>query len=610
MSSYHFWRKSRRIKSEEGVDLEEIFGQPLSRIEAPLSSGKFIALGVLIVILMVVLIFRAGSFQLVQGKDYLAQAQKNQYILKNLEAKRGVIYDKNLNQLVYNTQNFSLYCDLNKLPQSQEEKDSVLWAVSKVLGEDKKNIEEKIENSQGEVLIARDLSTEEVIIFSSRQEELQGFRIDEEDSREYYSGPVFSHVIGYWKGGEGIAGLEEFYDSILKEKPGTLQVERDAKGNILSEKVAEEPKSGENLILYLDKNLQEKISSTLEETLKKYGINKAQALAIDPRDGGVLSLVSLPSYDNNLLAKPLSQEEFERLQSNPNVSFLNRVISGEYPCGSTIKPIIALAALEEGIITPKTTINCQGGILLPDGTYKSDWKIHGITDLKKAISQSCDVYFYTIGGGYGDIKGLGVDLIENYLNNFGFGNLTGIDLPGEKSGRVPSKEWKETFIKKPWYPGDTYNISIGQGYFEVTPLQLTMAIASLVNNGKIVQPKIVKGVIDENGNIIEKFPTNILRENYFKQENLDEIKEDMRETVSSASGTAHSLSLLPVSSAAKTGTAETSKKGYYHNWITVFAPFENPEIVLTILFEDVPGELGIASQPAKEILDWYFSQGE
>lgn len=609
MSKFHFLQKSRKIKlkAKEEIDLEEIFGKSFSQIESPISSKKIIVLEALIFILTIVLLCRSAIFQIVQGKDYLNLAQKNQYLMQELEAKRGIIYDRNLIQLVYNTQNFSLYCQPDNLPKNQKEKENIIQAVSKILGEDAKNIGEKIQKNNTEIPISKNIPMEKVIIFSSRQDEFKGFELREENSREYYLGPTFSQVIGYWKGNKGVAGIEKYYDDILKENPGTLQVERDAKGNIISEKVIEKPSSGENLVLYLDKGLQEKITNVLEETLKKYGINKAQALAINPQTGGVLSLVSLPSYDNNILAKPLTQEEFESIQNNPNISFYNRVISGEYPCGSTIKPIIALAALEEGIISPQTTINCQGGIMLSDGTYKSDWKIHGITDLKKAISQSCDVYFYTIGGGYGSIKGLGVDLIEKYFKLFGFGASTGIDLPEENSGLVPSKEWKENYTKKSWYPGDTYNISIGQGYFKATSLQLTMAIASLANGGKLIQPKIAKGIVDENGNLIKEFPTNILKENFYNKENANEIKKGMRETVLSPLGTASSLASLPVTSAAKTGTAETSKAGYYHNWIVVFAPYENPEIVLTLMFENVPGEIGIASQPAKEILNWYFS---
>jgi penicillin-binding protein 2 len=289
------------------------------------------------------------------------------------------------------------------------------------------------------------------------------------------------------------------------------------------------------------------------------------------------------------------------LFQDKNYPLINRAISGGYPSGSTIKPMLAIAALQEKIITPEKTLNCPGYINLYNEsgdvywTYK-DWETHGTVNLIKAIAESCDVYFYTIGGGYGDQQGLGIERIKKYLQLFGWGEKTGIDLPGEKAGLVPDENWKQQTTGEKWYIGDTYNTSIGQGGITISPLQLTSAIATIANGGKLFKPQLV---LDSKPELIREIPA--------EQKYFDIVRQGMRETI--ISGSAKSLNDLPVHVAGKTGTAETYKgKAYAHAWFTGFAPYENPEIVITVLIENGAEVGGVSASVAKEAFREYFTR--
>ncbi|MDD5638480.1 MAG: penicillin-binding transpeptidase domain-containing protein, partial [Candidatus Pacebacteria bacterium] len=313
--------------------------------------------------------------------------------------------------------------------------------------------------------------------------------------------------------------------------------------------------------------------------------------------------------DNKDLVKNILEDK-----DNP---LFNRAVSAQYPTGSIIKPLISSAALEEKIISPEKKINCQGKITIlnpynPEKeTIKKDWTTHGLTDMRKAIAESCNVYFYTIGGGYKDQIGLGPTKIKKYLELFGWGNKTGIDIFSESKGFIPTPQWKKEFKGENWYNGDTYNLSIGQGDILITPLQVALSYSAIANNGILFKPLIVKEIIDENKNIIQENKPQIIRENFTDKENLKVVREGMRMTVTAKNAplaSAPSLNDLPVKVAAKTGTAETGKNNYLHKWITVFAPYDNPEIVLTIVIEDIPDTQPTTIPIAKEVLNWYFKE--
>jgi len=615
--------KVRRKGSE--IDTDEVFFDGLVRkkegrdgytIETALSHMMFQAVMAVFFVVIGFLFIRCFMFQVVDYNVYAEKAEKNKFVSTEIDAQRGIIYDRNMKQIVSNSQGFELVCEISRLPKDGLEKEKSIREASRILDISYDKLVEDINTAKNdkeiEISIARDLDKDKVIVLKTKEDELKGFKIVKKKTREYLSGYNFAHVLGYVSGDSsmGEAGIEKQYDSYLKEVAGVVNREKDVYGNIINEETIKPSESGNNLVLNIDYELQEKAAYFLDSAIKGFSAKGGSVVAVNPQNGEVLALVSLPSYDNNIFSKDLTKKEFNDLLKSSNTSFYNRATSGEYPIGSTIKPMLGVAALEQGIVSPNKEIYCEGGLQLNDGTFKKDWKTHGWTDLTKAIAESCDVFFYMIGGGYKNFNGLGIVKIVKYLEEFGFSKLTGIDLPEEKAGLIPDPEWKEAKTGTGWYPGDTYNISIGQGYFKATPLQLTMATSVIANRGKLMKPQVVKSVIDKEGNIIKSFEPEIIDQDFVSLSAIEEVRAGMRQTVLSSNGTARSLQYLPMTSAAKTGTAETGKKEVYHNWITIFAPYDDPEIVLTVMAESVPQNTGVANLVSREILGYYFGEKE
>jgi len=350
---------------------------------------------------------------------------------------------------------------------------------------------------------------------------------------------------------------------------------------------------------------QKKAFESLRDSLKKVSAKAGSAVALNPQNGEIISLVNLPSYDNNSFVAGLTEQDRAQLFQNNDRPLLFRAISGIYPSGSTIKPLIAVAALNEGIITSKTTILSVGGIRI-GSSFFPDWKAggHGSTDVKKAIAESVNTFFYTVGGGYENFKGLGIERLDSYMTLFGLGEKLGIDLPGEASGLVPNPSWKRTVKKEKWYIGDTYHLSIGQGDLLTTPLQMASVTATIANGGTIYQPHLVKGYLDQRtNNIIEMRPKKESKKISIAASAFDTVRQGMRQTVLSGSGRA--LSNEPFEPAAKTGTAE-APSGNPHGWFIAFAPYSNPEIAVAVIVEN-GGEGYVSALPvARDILEEYF----
>ena len=613
---------------------EEEFGISEKKLETPLL--KIVLQGLLLFSFLIIFLLFAKTFQLqiLDHQKFTALAESNKYILRSIQAERGVIYDRNLKQLVFNKPSFDLVLEKVDFLQLGSQKKKVLTEVSQILKLSATDLEKKIAESEApQVLIAENLDHQTLIILETKK--FPGFRVVNAPVREYPEGENFSHLIGYTgkirpeelknqpqfysiEDYVGRDGLESSYEEILRKNPGKMRIERDALGNIISKEIIQMPESGKSLVLWLDSDLQKKIREVLEKQRQALGAKGAAAVALYPKTGGVLALVSLPDFDNNLFQKGAHLEKLQALFKDPLklTPLFNRAISGRYPTGSTIKPLIALAALEEKIISPEKKIYAGGFIEIPhqynpEIIYKfKDWAIHGWTDLRKAIAQSVNVYFYTIGGGYKDQKGLGPTKIKEYLELFGWTEKTGIDLPGEKASFVPDREWKKRVLGEGWWDGDTYNLSIGQGFLQITPLAVANSFAAIANGGKLFQPQVVKEIIDQEKKIIEKIEPKIIRENFIDPAYYQIVREGMRQAVTgenSPLASATLLNSLPVSAAAKTGTAEIGK-GYYHHWVTVFAPYEDPEIVLTIMIENVKGVQAAALPVASKVLQWYFSR--
>jgi penicillin-binding protein 2 len=617
---------------------EEEMGLSGKKFEVPLTKRSLSLFYLGFLFLLIFLFARTFQLQIVMGEDYLAQAQENKFAVLQIQAERGVIYDKNMNQLVFNKPTFDLVLDKSNLPEDETQKAKIFKEVSQIINEEEESLKNKIKS--GDSIILGSIPRETLIILETKIKELPGFKISQNLVRDYKDSNFFSHIIGYmgritaseiedcpdyllsdWT---GQAGLEKTYESILKKNSGKMQIERDVLGQEISRQVIEEASSGNSLVLWLDSDLQKKITEILKEISENIGGKNAAAVALDPKTGGVLSLVSTPTFDNNLFNKGSDQTALGALIKGtlPNQSLYNLAIAGQFPSGSTIKPLLASAALQENIITADKKINCRGQIEIPNPWYpdtptiKRDWAVHGLTDMRKAIAESCDVYFYTIGGGFGNQQGLGVASIDKYLKLYGWGEKTGIDLSGESIGLVPSPAQKIISRGTAWTDGDTYNITIGQGDILVTPLQMAASFVPIANGGKLLQPQVVQKIIDSSKNVIENKTVTIIRENFISTQNLQVVREGMRNAVTGESAPQASsitLNSLPVSAAAKTGTAELGKKingvMVYDNWITVFAPYDDPQIVLTIVFQDVVGEQGATKPAAKDILQWYFTEG-
>lgn len=638
-------KKKVRISFKEEIEPEEILLDEMAqkeedltekRFEIPLRNKSLYLFCFLFSTMILSLIFKTVQLQILEGKAFFELSQRNYQRVYFERSERGVIYDRNQNQLVFNELSFDLVCEKSDLPFKKEEKEQVFKEVAYILKKNEDELKNEIETSeQTKILVAENLDREILILLEEKIEKLNGFRIEKNARRFYPEGSFFSHLIGFVGRMEkdelanfanysatdyiGKMGVEKSYESTLKGKSGKILVKKDVFLKEISKKEVSFPENGKSLILFMDSDLQKVLSQSLEESIKKTGSKGGAAIALDPKTGGVLSLVSSPGFDNNLFSKKLSEKGWEEIINHPRNPLWNRIIAGTYPTGSTIKPLVALAALEEGIISPYTTIDCQGQISVrnpwfPDNPWIfRDWKIHGLTDMRKAIAESCNVYFYTIGGGYYNIEGLGPERIKKYLELFGWGHLTGIDLPNEKEGLVPDKEWKKEYFQNEneqiWLPGDTYNLSIGQGYLSVTPLEVVSAFSAIANGGKLLKPQVVKQIVEgskDSFRVLKDFEPIVLREDFLNPGNLKVVREGMREAVTH--GSAGMLNDLPVKSAAKTGTAQTGRKDYYHNWITVFAPYEDPEIVLTIVIEDVYEEQVAALPVAKAVLNWYFSR--
>lgn len=615
---------------------EQEFGISEKKFEIPLSQKKLRILSFFFLFLVIFIFGKTFQIQIIEGKKFSELAERNKQRLNLTQPTRGVIYDSSMKQLVFNKSSYDLILDIKKLPYPQKERSDIITGISELIAQGPQEITKKINESEFDiVLIKENLDHEALVLLETKIKSFPGFEIKENTVREYQDGQIFAHLIGFtgkiesqeFKESEnysiidyvGKQGLEKSYEKILRGEPGRILTEKDAFGNKISEEVFSQNQAGQSLVLWLDSQLQNKLTESLQAGMEKVGSSRAAAVVLDPNTGGVLAMVSLPSFDNNLFSQGIEPEELKAINENQNFPLFNRVVSGTYPVGSTIKPLTAASALQEKIISPEKDVLCQGEISIPNPYFPDepslflDWATHGWTNLRQAIAQSCNVFFYTIGGGYGDIKGLGVERIKKYLELFGWGKETGIDLPSEAIGRIPDPQWKESYFEDPqkkiWRIGDTYHLSIGQGDIAVSPLQVAAAFVSIANGGILYQPQVVKEIVSgsaESPKIIQKFEPKILRENFIDANNLKIVREGMREGV--IYGSSIVLKDLPVKAASKTGTAETPREEIYHNWVTVFAPYDNPQIVLTIVIEDVEGVQFAALPVAREVLNWYFSR--
>lgn len=583
------------------------------------------------VLALVGIVTRAAQLQLGEGGRLAALAEGNRVRIETVPTERGVIYDRQGVTLVRNIPDFSAAVTPADLPREAAAREATIARIADILGMAPLEIENRLlaasaDDRAAPVVVADNLAHDEAVKVKIEEMRTPALTLDTGLRREYLGTAEtasLSHILGYVGKVDtqdlarhadylstdyiGKTGLERSYESALRGRYGKSRIEVDATGSLKQVIASDAGDPGQNLYLTLDYGLQRDVNKLLIEGLKNAHAERGSAIVMNARTGDILALVSLPAYDDNAFAQGIADDAYQKLMSDKNHPLFPRAIAALLPSGSTFKPVVAAGALTEGLITAATTIFSTGGLTV-GRSYFPDWKAggHGITNVMKALADSVNSFFYIIGGGYDsypNIHPLGPDGIAAYARLFGFGAPTGIDLPGEASGLVPTPAWKQAVRGERWYIGDTYHLAIGQGDLLVTPLQIARMTAAVANGGRLVTPRLVAALGGPDGETV--IPPQVDNPQVVPADVIDVIRRGMRQTVTA--GSARSFSILPWPLAAKTGTAQWNSQKPPHAWFTSFGPYDNPEIVVTVVIEE-GGEGSTAAAPvAKAIYARYFT---
>ncbi len=586
---------------------------------------RLFGVAILILALVILIAGRLVYLQAGQGQHYRLLAESNRLRQKPISAERGLIYDRNLTPLTANIPNFTLNLAPQDLPKEENKLNEVLNQIAELSGVPFAEIKNKLEEFQSfgyrSITIRDNLDHQTAVLLTVAAANLPGVEIETSNRREYLFS--LSHLLGYVGKATkdeltlnpnylptdslGKTGLEKFYEKILRGSYGKKEIEVDALGKEKNVVAQEPPRPGKNLILTIDLETQKKLEEILAAELRASGKKRASAIALNPQNGEILALVNLPTFDNNLFSRGLTVEDFQKLLIDPNAPLFSRAWAGSFPPGSVIKPLMAAAALNEGLISRQTTFLSAGGLAV-NKWFFPDWKAggHGPTNVIKALAESVNTFFYIIGGGYQNFSGLGLEKISEYLKKFGLANTLDVDLPQEAAGFIPSREWKEDTKKEKWYIGDTYNLSIGQGDLLVSPLQVANYTAIIANDGTFFTPRLVKAIFDPTTKEEKEIKPIVADPAVLSDSVLKIVREGLRAAVTS--GSARQLNTLPLAVAGKTGTAQWSKKYAPHAWFSGFAPYNNPRIVLTILIEEGGEGTQTAVPVAYQFFNWWHSR--
>jgi len=601
--------------------------------ETRLFMSRIIALLLFAGVLLLVLLGRLWYLQVIEHDHFTTLSEDNRVKLQPIPPNRGLIYDRNGILMAENLPSYRLEIT----PEQVDDMGATLSALEDIIGiseVDRTRFEKLLKSKpRFEAIPLRfHLNDREVAQFSVNRHNFPGVEITAGLARHYPHGKVAAHVLGYvsrideqalqsvdtsnYRGTThvGKIGLEKSYESLLHGTVGYQQVETTAQGRILRVLKRAPPVSGRNLYLTLDLHLQ----AAAEQA---FGDRSGSAVAINPNNGDILAAVSLPAYDPNVFVNGIDYADYAALKDNKQEPLFNRTLRGQYPPGSTIKPFMGLAGLEQGITGAHSSTYCPGFYSLPGNTRKyRDWKRtgHGTVNLHSAIVQSCDVYFYDLA------ESLGIDRIHDYLSHFGFGKPTGVDIQGELSGLLPSKEWKRRRRNQPWFPGETIITGIGQGFFLVTPLQLAVATATLAKNGLVIKPRLVHAEQEANRDeLLPHQPELVETITVNNQDNWDAVIKAMIDVVHSARGTARKIGAdSPYRIAGKTGTAQVfgldedeeydadtlANKLRDHALFIAFAPADDPQIAVAVIVEHGGGGGSIAAPIARAIMDAYLQK--
>lgn len=588
---------------------------------------------VVVVLMVSGIVARLFYLQVVNHHHFTTQADQNRVTVVPLAPTRGLIFDRRGRVLAENLPSFTL----ELIPERVVDLDATINELGRYIDISQNNIQRFYDQLQRKrrhdaIALRSHLTEEEVARFAVNRHRFPGVEINARLLRSYPYGPLAVHTVGYV--GQinekeaikvdqtnysatsyiGKIGIEKYYETLLHGQIGYQRVETNAEGRVIEVLDSIPPKPGSNLHLTIDAELQ-RISEAI------LGDQRGAIVAIEPATGNLLSMVSKPSYDPNLFVKGIDHATFNALNNSPDHPLFNRILRGTYPPGSTIKPIIALAALEHNKIDANTSVFCPGWYSLEGDDHRyRDWKRwgHGHTDMEKAVAESCDVFFYEIA------FRLGIDYMHEYMTKFGFGSTTEVDISDELSGIMPSRQWKQDSRGLPWFPGETLITGIGQGFMTATPLQLARATAAIANRGTLVNPRVVRA-ISENGeeattiNLIDTLsePIILKNENHWKN-----IVESMREVVHGAQGTARKIATnSPFTIAGKTGTAqvfgikqdedyeadELDKRLHDHALFVGFAPVEDPQIAVAVIVENGGSGSTTAAPIAYQVLHHYLT---
>ena len=601
-----------------------------SYLENRLIINRVVAALVVILFLNLLLAGRLIYLQISGHEHYSSLSQNNRIKISPLQPTRGLIFDRQGEILAQNITTYSL----ELIPEQVGNLEETLTGLQRLLDIDDREIEQfrrlrKRSKRFASIPLKWRMTERELAKFSVRRFQFPGAEVHARLARDYPYGNILAHVVGYvgrinekelksvdpaaYRGTNhiGKTGIEASYETMLHGKAGYEEIETNAQGRLINRLGQIPPESGVNLHLTLDIQMQKAAYNGL-------GTHNGAVVAIEAKTGNILVFTSKPGFDPNPFVHGIPVKDYDLLRSSADRPLFDRALRGQYPPGSTVKPFIGLAGLEHGVVDMRHSIFCPGFYQLPNVSHKyRDWKTwgHGHVDMNAAITQSCDVYFYGLA------YSLGIERLSGFLKKFGFGSKTGIDLSGEKAGLLPSRKWKRKARNEPWYPGETLIAGIGQGFIQVTPLQLANATAQLANRGKAVRPHLVRRIERKAESMIplQQFSPDI----QIDPRNAESIIQAMVNVVHGDRGTAHSISNgIDYKIAGKTGTAQVftvkqeenydesriDKKLRDHALFMAFAPANNPRIAIAVVVENGGHGGSVAAPIAKQVIHRYLGR--
>lgn len=596
--------------------------------------ARFIAFGLAVLIGFGALTVRLYQLQVVHGPQSSSLSARDRTVLEAIPAPRGLIYDRTGRSLVSNVATFSVKVRPADVPNGS--RDHVVTRLSALLGVPTADINASIDSNAGSafdlVRIAQDVNEATARLISEAVADLPGVEVTVETRRRYADGPLMAQILGYtgpvsadqlpalqlvgYQPDDllGKAGIESTYETELRGVYGQQRVERDATGRRTQVlQTVDQPQPGSSLILTIDTQAQKDAEQALRWAMDKVGLKRGVVLAMNPQTGEVLAMVSLPTYDNNLFARGISNADYKDLLQDPDKPLLNHATQDHYPPGSTYKLVTGTGGLADGKISARTRLITKGFLTL-GSTRFYDWNHRGFgpCDIYCGFGHSSDTYFYQVAGK------LGIDRLGYWADQYGFGSKTGIDLPGEVTGIVPTNAWKQDALGAPVFAGETYQSGIGQGYDVATPIQLINAYAALANGGTVYQPQIVREIVRPDGTVTRPFAPKVLHEMDVKPSVLNVMRNAARNTVLLR----HTYNLvdLPIKVAGKSGTAEfgtRDSKGRlpFHSWFVGFVPKDarngsfdrtDSELVVLAFAYDSRTKGNVATEIVKYFLQLHF----